>query len=149
MKNLYDPARVTELKSRIAQLRADSPRQWGKMDVPQAVAHMSVAFEAALGDVDVPRLFMGRLVGGFVKRSVLSNDAPFMKNAPTAPSYIVADQRELDRERQRLLTLIDRFAAGPSVCTTKPHAFFGPLTPDEWAILMYKHVDHHLRQFGA
>jgi hypothetical protein len=46
--------------------------------------------------------------------------------------------------------LIDRFAAaGPQGCTTHPHAFFGSLTPDEWAILMYKHLDHHLRQFGA
>lgn len=62
MKHLYDPARAVALKSRLAQLRADSPRQWGKLTVPQAVAHMSVAFEAALGDVAIKRLFIGRLV---------------------------------------------------------------------------------------
>jgi transposase InsO family protein len=46
--------------------------------------------------------------------------------------------------------VIDRFvAAGPKSCTTHPHSFFGPLTPEEWAILMYKHLDHHLRQFGV
>jgi hypothetical protein len=46
--------------------------------------------------------------------------------------------------------LIDRFAAaGPAGCTTHPHAFFGRLTPDEWAILPYKRLDHHLRQFGV
>lgn len=149
MKNLHDPARVTELKSRLAQLRSDSQRQWGKMTPPQAVAHMSVAFEAALGDVAIKRLLIGRLIGGFVKKSALGNDDPIMKNAPTAPEYLVVDQRDLDRERDRLVQLIDRFAVGPSVCTTEPHAFFGPLTPDEWAILMYKHVDHHLRQFGV
>jgi hypothetical protein len=56
----------------------------------------------------------------------------------------------MEAERSRLRGLIDRFAAaGPSGCTTHPHTFFGPLTPDEWAELMYKHVDHHLRQFGA
>jgi len=50
----------------------------------------------------------------------------------------------------RLAGLIDRFAAGgPAGCTQHPHSFFGPLTPDEWAILMYKHLDHHLRQFGV
>jgi hypothetical protein len=49
-----------------------------------------------------------------------------------------------------LYGVIDRFvAAGPKGCTTHPHSFFGPLTPQEWAILMYKHVDHHLRQFGV
>ncbi|MBK8058186.1 MAG: hypothetical protein IPK33_09965 [Gemmatimonadetes bacterium] len=63
MKTPYDPARVTELKSRIGAAARRQPAPVGKMDVPQAVAHVSVAFEAALGDVDVPRLFMGRLVG--------------------------------------------------------------------------------------
>lgn len=149
MKHLFDSARVTEVKSRLAALRADSPRQWGKMTAPQAVAHLSVGFEAALGDVAIKRLFIGRLIGGFVKKSALGNDAPITKNAPTAPEYLIVDQRDLDRERDRLLTLIDRFAVGPSACTAQPHAFFGPLTPDEWAILMYKHVDHHLRQFGV
>ena len=85
MKHLHDPTRVTELTARIAQLRSDSPRQWGKMTPSQAVAHMAIGFEAALGDIEVPRLFIGRLIGGFVKRSALGNDAPIMKNAPTAP----------------------------------------------------------------
>ena len=44
----------------------------------------------------------------------------------------------------------DRFVnGGPRVCTTHPHPFFGRLTPAEWAIQQYKHLDHHLRQFGA
>ena len=67
-----------------------------------------------------------------------------------APDLIVPDQRDLDAERQRLCALIDRFcAAGHPGCTTNPHSFFGRMTPGEWAILMYKHLDHHLRQFGA
>nr|ASV46725.1 hypothetical protein [uncultured bacterium] len=62
----------------------------------------------------------------------------------------VADERYLADERRRLCALIDRFAAaGPAGCTTYPHSFFRPLTPQEWAVLMYKHLDHHLRQFGA
>jgi len=39
--------------------------------------------------------------------------------------------------------------AGPAGCTKHPHSFFGKLTPEEWAILSYKHLDHHLRQFGV
>lgn len=150
MKNLYDPARVAEIKARIARIRPDSPRQWGKMTAPQAVAHMAVGMEAALGDCTPPRLFIGRLIGRFAKKPALGNDEPIMKNAPTAPAYIVADERDLERERARLLTLIDRFTSGgPAACTTAPHAFFGPMTPDEWAVLCYKHLDHHLRQFGV
>jgi hypothetical protein len=72
------------------------------------------------------------------------------RNSPTSKELIIVDHRELDAERERLSGLIDRFAAtGAAGCTPHPHAFFGPLTPDEWATLMYKHLDHHLRQFGA
>jgi hypothetical protein len=63
---------------------------------------------------------------------------------------VVQDERDLRPERERLLGLIDRFAAaGPAGCTKHPHSFFGRLTPEEWAILTYKHLDHHLRQFGV
>jgi hypothetical protein len=63
---------------------------------------------------------------------------------------VIEDERELVKEKERLTATIDRFAAGgPRVCTAHPHAFFGKLTPQEWAILMYKHLDHHLRQFGV
>jgi len=30
-----------------------------------------------------------------------------------------------------------------------PRCFFGKLSGKEWGELMYKHIDHHLRQFGA
>jgi hypothetical protein len=61
---------------------------------------------------------------------------------------MVSDQRDFAAERQRLIRLIDRFVAGgPAGCTTHPHLFMGPLSPVEWATLMYHHLDHHLRQF--
>ena len=41
MKNLFEPATVEEVKQRMAQLRPDSERQWGKMNVAQMVAHCS------------------------------------------------------------------------------------------------------------
>ena len=63
---------------------------------------------------------------------------------------IVRNQPDFEAAREDLLIAVDRFATGgPAACTQHPHAFFGPLTPNEWAILMYKHADHHLRQFGA
>ena len=120
------------------------------MTPPQAVAHCAAGMEMALGDRIPPRMFIGRIIGGIVKPMALGNDKPMQRNSPTVPGMVIADERELDRERQRLLTLIDRFAAaGPAGCTTQPHSFFGRMTPEEWAILMYKHLDHHLRQFGV
>jgi hypothetical protein len=150
MKNLFEPAAAAELKTRVLNLRPDSERQWGTMTVAQAVAHCAVGMEGALGDAKPKRMFIGRIIGPVVKRLAIGNDQPIRRNTPTAPDLVVTDERELESERQRLLRLIDRFAAaGPAGCTTHPHSFFGRLAPQEWAVLMYKHLDHHLRQFGA
>ena len=120
------------------------------MTVAQAVAHCALGVETAVGDLKPPRVMIGRLLGGIFKPMVVGGDKPMKPNSPTAKSLVVADKRNLDTERQRLVQLIDRFAAaGPAGCTTHPHAFFGRLTPQEWSILMYKHLDHHLRQFSA
>ena len=150
MKNLFDPARATELRERIQRLRPDSPRVWGKMTAPQAMAHCAVALEWAVGDTVAPRMMIGRVIGGVVRRLAVRNDDPMVKNAPTSPDLRIADQRELATERARLTSLIERFSTGgPGACTTHPHSFFGRMTPDEWAVLLDKHVDHHLRQFGV
>ena len=63
---------------------------------------------------------------------------------------MIADERDLGAEREKLTGLIERFSAGGvGGCTKHPHSFFGKMTPEEWAVLMYKHLDHHLRQFGV
>jgi hypothetical protein len=150
MKNLFDPACVCEIKARLAQIRPDSPRQWGKMNASQAVAHCAAGMELALGDRRPPRLIMGSIVGHFIKPLVFRDDEPMRRNSPTVKGLVVNDERDLAFERNRLCGFMDRFAEnGRASCTSHPHAFFGPLTPDEWAILMYKHLDHHLRQFGV
>ena len=150
MKNLFDAARVDEVKRRIGQLRPDTERLWGTMSAPQAMAHCSAGLQLASGDLRPPRLFFGSIVGWLIKPLVLGNDKPMRRNSPTVEGLVVTDERDLGAERERLCGLIDRFAAaGPAGCTTHPHSFFGRLTPQEWAILMYKHLDHHLRQFGV
>jgi hypothetical protein len=150
MTNLYDQTTVMRVKDRIAQLKADSGRQWGKMSPAQALAHCSEAMLWAVGDVRPPRMFLGRIVGRLIKSKVIAESQPMRKNSPTVKTLVIADDRNLDVEQKRLCALIDRFAAaGPAGCTTHPHSFFGPLTPQEWAALMYKHLDHHLRQFGV
>lgn len=150
MKNLFEPQTAAEVKTRISNLRPDSRPLWGTMNCAQAVAHCSAGLEWAVGDTVPPRMFVGRILGKMVKPLVLRDDKPMRHNSPTAKALIVADERELATEQERLNRLISRFVAnGAAGCTTAPHSFFGKLTPGEWAILMYKHVDHHLRQFGV
>jgi hypothetical protein len=150
MKNLFEPATASEIRERIGRLCATSQRQWGKMNAPQAMAHCSVAMEWAVGDKVEPRMFLGRLLGPLAKSQVLKDEKPMGRNAPTAKSLVVKDDRDLGKECTRLSALVERFSAGgPQSCTKNPHTFFGQMTPEEWSQLMYKHVDHHLRQFGV
>jgi hypothetical protein len=150
MKNLFEPSTAAEVKQRLEHLGPESQRQWGKMTAPQAMAHCSAAMQWAVGDTSAPRVFIGRIIGSMVKPMLLGDDKPMRRNAPTAKTLVMAHECDLARERERLRGLIDRFAAaGPQGCTKNPHSFFGRLTPQEWATLMYKHLDHHLRQFGV
>ena len=151
MKNLFDANLANQVKARLARLGPQSERHWGKMTAAQMLAHCSVSMQWAVGEVvpdkgPLPVRLMGRLV----KPMVFRNENPLRKNSPTAKSLVMTDERDLGKERERLLGLIDRFVAGGAAgCTKNPHSFFGKMTPDEWAILMYKHLDHHLRQFGV
>jgi hypothetical protein len=150
MKNLFQPETVQELKERLAHLRPDSPRQWGKMTPGQAVAHCAMGMELALGDRRPPRMLIGRLLGFAIKPMAFKEGEPMRRNSPTIPGFAVTDNRDLASECEKLSGIIDRFAAcGPAGCTTHPHSFFGRLTPDEWSMWMYKHIDHHLQQFGV
>ena len=150
MKTLFEAADVEEVKGRLAQLKPDSKPLWSKMNVAQALAHCAAGIEMAAGDIRPPRALIGRILGPIIKPKALANDEPMRKNSPTAKELIVLGERDFETERKRLAGLIDKFYAnGAQVCSTHPHAFFGPLLPQEWAILMYKHLDHHLRQLGV
>jgi hypothetical protein len=112
VKNLFEPTSVAEVKQRIAHLRPDSERQWGKMNPGQALAHCSRAMETALGDTNLPRMLIGRIIGAPVKKMALGNDEPMKRNSPTSPAFVVRDQPNVAVESARLSALIDRFAGG-------------------------------------
>jgi hypothetical protein len=150
MKNLYDPSDLESLQTRVAHLHPDSHRQWGTMTAAQALAHCSLGLQTATGDLLPTRKLIGRILGPVIKPKILADDEPMRRNAPTFKEIAVHNDPDFPTEQARLTTLLTQFAAaGPEACTTHPHAFFGPLTPNEWAIIMYKHIDHHLRQFGV
>lgn len=150
MKNLFDIALADQMKRRIDKLRPDSGRRWGKRSPAQVMAHCALGLEMALGEIRPRRKLAGRLMGFVLKPIVLGNDGEFRRNTPTLDELVVSGERDLAVESRRLCSLVDRFVStGNSACTNHPHPYFGPLTPMEWAILEYKHLDHHLRQFNV
>ena len=149
MKTLFQKETAAEVISRLDQLQPGSARQWGKMDVAQMLAHCSATLDMASGRINPPRIFIGRVIGPLVK-PIFTNDKPFSRSSPTDKALVVADQRDFNRERDQLKQKVRQFQeGGDERCTKHPHPFFGDLTPEVWSRGMYKHLDHHLRQFGA
>jgi len=149
VKNLFEPSSAIEIKKRIELLGPDAERQWGAMNAAQMLAHCSAWMEWAVGVKTPPRSFVGRIFGKMAKRSVLG-EGPIRRNMPTEKSLIMQGERDFATGQQRLVDWVERFSAGgPEGCTTQPHCFFGHMTPLEWAVLGYKHLDHHLKQFGV
>jgi hypothetical protein len=109
--------------------------------------------QMAMGAINPKRAsFPANVIGPLIKPLVFGDDKPMRRNSPSSPELFSADPTRCDfeRERAQLITAIDRFLTkGSACCSQHPHPFFGPLKPQQWAILMYKHVDHHLRQFGV
>src|SRR5258708_23151057 len=105
MKNLFEAARVEEVKERIARLRPDSQRQWGKMNAAQAVAHCSAGLECAGGDRISSRVLLGRIIGRIVKPMALRNDEPMLPSSPTAKVLVFQYERVVGTEIERLYRL--------------------------------------------
>lgn len=149
MQNLFDTSTYNEIVERVNKLSSDSPAKWGKMKVAQMLGHCQESIKIPLSTKPVPRLFIGRILGPFIK-SKLFNEEPWKQNLPTVPSFIIKDERDFEKEKHDLLELIGKFyAAGPMGISKHPHPFFGKFTPEQWGKSMYKHFDHHLQQFGV
>ncbi len=149
MKNLFDTAVYREVQERLQQLQPGSTRRWGKMTVGQMLAHCRAAFRVPLSEQQPPKLYPFALVGWLFKKK-LYNDEPWKQGLPTAPAFIIRDEREFDRERTALLSLLQQFhEGGPARAERIVHPVFGRFTGEQWGMAMYKHLDHHLRQFGV
>ena len=149
MKNLFDNNTYTEIISRINALTPNSQRQWGKMNPAQMLAHCKEAFKVPLSDKKMPRMFIGLLLGWAFKKK-LYNEEPWKRNLPTAPNFIIKDERDFEKEKQELVDMISRFHnAGPGNVGKYPHPMFGTFTSTQWGQSMYKHLDHHLMQFNV
>lgn len=149
MQSLFNPVDNDEIINRINTLTASTSPQWGKMQVDHMLAHCNIAMQTAFGDVKLKRSLIGMLIGGIARKQILGPE-PFKRNLPTDKHFVIHESRNFEEEKNKLTSLVKRFVQqGRSAISTEPHPFFGKMTVDEWDNLMSKHLDHHLRQFGA
>lgn len=150
MKNIFDKNEATEVINRINNLSPTTQRLWGKMNVSQMLAHCNVAYEMIYETKHKkPNAFMRFILKNLVKNKVVG-EAPYKHNSPTAPQFIIKDQKEFEQEKKRLIAYIEKtLQLGEAHFDNKVSDSFGVLTKTEWSNMMYKHLDHHLTQFDV
>jgi hypothetical protein len=145
MKSVLEPRAFEEIKTRLHNFTESSPRQWGKMTPGQTMKHCQAPLEIMLGKNDYG-LKPNWLVNVLFKKSMY-NDKPWRKNLPTAKVMKQTEDRDFKTEKEKLISLLDELKAQPQKEWGK-HPSFGYFTNEQWGQMQYKHLDHHLRQFG-
>lgn len=143
---VHDAGIRDAIVQRVKALSPDARGRWGKMTVDQMLWHVNQAMAADLGEA---RLSDKRppLPRKLIKFVVLN--LPWSKGAPTNPALVTQAAYDFDAERARCLRLIDAVANRTIEGVWVDHPTFGPMLGEEVSRLHAKHLDHHLRQFGA
>jgi hypothetical protein len=149
MNSIFHPEGNKKLIERIETLTPITHNEWGTMNVSQMLVHCQMPIKVAFGELKIKVGFMTLLFGKLAKKSVTSKN-PIKKNLPTAKEFIIKGHPDFEQSKTELIALISKFAnEGPSAIKNPKHPFFGNLTTEEWDYMQWKHLDHHLKQFGA
>jgi hypothetical protein len=150
MKNIFNPNDSAEVINRITKLTPDTKPQWGTMSADKMLAHCNVTYELVY-DTKHPKpgAFKKFLLKSFVKKLVV-NEVPYKKNERTAPEFVITDAKVFETEKKRLIDHITKTQQlGEKHFEGKESHSFGALSKGEWNNMFYKHLDHHLTQFGV
>ena len=150
MPSIFNPSDNKELIERINQLTPITLSQWGKMTVSQMLLHCQQPIKVAYGSLELkPNKLLVLFFGKSAKKKLLQPQ-PFGKGMPTAKEFKITHEPDFETSKNELIGLVEIFAKdGKESIKNLTHPFFGTMTIEEWDALQYKHLDHHLKQFGA
>ena len=151
MQNVFDAKDAQEYINRINNLTPETQRKWGKMSVDQVLAHLNVAYDLTFTPEKFPKPnFIAKfLLSKFVKPKI-TNEIPYKQSLPTSPAFIIADERNFEEEKAKLIGNIQRVQQlGREAFEGKENINFGKMTAQCWNNMFAKHLNHHLEQFGV
>ena len=150
MNNIFLVIDSNDVIHRIQRLSTDSQPLWGKMSIGQMLSHCNVTYEMVYEtNHPKPNTFVKFILKMLVKNKVV-NEVPYKKNESTAPQFIIKESKDFEIEKARLINYIVKTQElGETFFDGKESHSFGVLTKQEWNNMFYKHLDHHLNQFGV
>lgn len=144
-RSLYDPAVREATLVRLDRLRPEAPARWGRMNAPQMVAHLTEAFRMPNGELHIRRrpMPLRRLVKWLILYVL-----PMPKGAPTSRELLARVPESWADDLARLRAAIAAVRRPGPGAPVGDHPIFGTMSVEDWGVLLWKHTDHHLRQFG-
>lgn len=149
MKTLFDSVINQEILDRIEKLTPSSKPMWGKMSVEKMLAHLHLALQVNFGELKLSKSLLGVFFRG-ISRRILLGEKPFPKHLPTDKKILPKEMADFFIEKAKVEKIIKRYIeSGEAGLSKNPHNILGKITPQESSFISYKHLDHHLRQFGV
>ncbi len=133
--------------ARLATLSPTDTPAWGRFTAPRMLAHVTDALRMSVGELACAPKHIP-FARNFPLKQLIIYWLPFPKSTPTAPELLAREPASWAQETAASAALIERFAAGKTPSRWPAHPLFGPLSERQWGVLAYRHLDHHLRQFG-
>lgn len=144
MRTLLQTDDFEFILTRLNALNGSETRLWGTMTESQTLSHCRKQIEMALGLIPTKPLYPRPIQ--WLTKITFGYYIPWPKNLITAPEMVISEQSEFNTELEKLLAVISKFIEAEDLF---PHPIFGNLTKEDWGLIIYKHLDHHLRQFGG
>jgi hypothetical protein len=149
MKNILDPNILTEVNTRIEAISTDSQRLWGTMTPEQMLFHCRGQLLISNGTLPSKKAFPAPVQ--WLLKKTYGAGVAFSKGMATMPEIVSHEVSDLNfaEEKERLKAVLKQFVDSPKTTIITSHPIFGEYTKDDWGKIIYKHLDHHFRQFGA
>lgn len=150
LPNIFTKPVADSIISRIENLKSNTTPQWGKMDVSQMLAHCNVTYSMAFDEnYKKSSPFLRFILKNLAKKGIV-NEVPLKKNSSTAPEMVIKTSKNFEEERAILISNLQKAVrVGEKFFDAKDHPGFGVMSIQEWNNFYYKHLDHHLSQFGV
>ncbi|WP_341216559.1 DUF1569 domain-containing protein [uncultured Wocania sp.] len=150
MKSLFETETQQIILSRIQNLNETSQPNWGKMNVAQMLTHCQKPLEVANGTLQLhTKIGFAKKIMFKLFKSAMYNDKPWQKNLGTVREFRITDSKEFASQKEKLTHVINEFSQLKEKTSWPTHPLFGNFTPEQWGKMQYKHLDHHLTQFGV
>lgn len=146
MQSLFDNQVRANIRERMMKLTPETKAQWGKLDAPRLLTHMIDTFRVAFGEQEV-QPSKSVLYSAFGRWLVIDSPIPWPKGAPSSAEFWLTRPGDFEQDRRRVMDYIDRFANGSNQKWGKSPRL-GVMSAEQWSRMNYRHLNHHLTQFG-